>query len=100
MYSLIQNIDLEQRGAVNYEEFLAANLQLYNLDYEENIRAAFEKLDADHNGYITRDELIQALESNSRLTEEEIDSIVEEVDVNGDGNIDYPEFLAMIKAKC
>lgn len=68
------------------------------MDYEENIRAAFVKLDEDGNGYITRDELTKALESNKTLTEEEVDMIVDEVDVNGDGNIDYPEFLAMIKA--
>ena len=72
--------------------------QLRNLEYEENIRAAFEQLDADGNGYITRDEIMNAMKPNHVLTEEEIDHIVDEVDVNGDGNIDYPEFLAMIKA--
>ena len=68
------------------------------MDYESNIRAAFDMLDADRNGYITRDEISNALRSSSRLTEEEIDSIIDDVDVNGDGHIDYPEFLAMIKA--
>lgn len=98
LYDVVQNSDLERRGAVSYQEFVAANLQLCNFEYEENIRAAFDKLDEDGNGYITRDELSKALELHHNLTEEEIDNIVDEVDVNGDGNIDYPEFLAMIKA--
>lgn len=96
---MIQNADLEQRGAVNYEEFIAANIQICRLDSEENIRLAFEALDADHNGYITRDEIVNALKHQNNHTEEEIDNIVAEVDLNGDGRIDYPEFLAMIKAQ-
>ena len=68
------------------------------MEFEDNIRQAFDKLDEDKNGYITPDELSKALEEQHTLTEKEIDSIIDEVDVNGDGNIDYPEFLAMIKA--
>eukprot|EP00210_Caulerpa_lentillifera_P006099 g5827.t1 len=99
LYRMIQNADLDQRGAVNYEEFIAANIQICRLDSEENIQKAFEALDADHNGYITRDEIVNALKNQNNHTEEEIDNIVAEVDLNGDGRIDYPEFLAMIKAQ-
>lgn len=96
---MIRNVDMDRKGAVNYEEFIAANVQVCRLDAEEKIRLAFEILDADHNGYITRDEIVNALKHQNSHSEEEIDSIFAEVDLNSDGRIDYPEFLAMIRAR-
>ena len=50
-------------------------------------------LDHDGNGYISADEL-RAIMSNlgEELSEEEINEIVQEADIDGDGQIDYEEF--------
>lgn len=52
-------------------------------------------MDADNNGYISRDEIRSALKTQD-LTEKEIDRILCEVDINQDGRIDFQEFRAMI----
>lgn len=55
--------------------------------------AVAQILDHDGNGYISADEL-RAIMSNlgEELSEEEINEIVQEADIDGDGQIDYEEF--------
>ena len=49
------------------------------------------------NGYITTNTLKEILrEIDSNLTEYNLDQIVEEVDADGSGTIDFDEFMAMM----
>ncbi|KAJ2846793.1 hypothetical protein IWW36_004174, partial [Coemansia brasiliensis] len=70
---------------------------------EQNIkelRDAFALFDKDNNGVITRNELSILMRSlNHNPTEEEINDMINEVDENGDGSIDFPEFVAMMARK-
>lgn len=53
---------------------------------EENfLREIFESMDCDGNGYISAEEVAKAL----KLTQEEADDLVREVDEDGDGRISY-----------
>lgn len=97
LFKLMQAVDIDENGEIDYEEFLAANVQMRKLDSEENMMFAFKKLDIDGNGYITRDEIVECLRTEHQLSDEEIDKIVSEVDSNGDGQIDYMEFQAMMR---
>lgn len=57
---------------------------------EEEVRIAFEFFDLDGNGYISMTELKQvASELGEELTESEIDEMIREADVDGDGQVDY-----------
>mmetsp|Transcript_3676 Transcript_3676/g.10578 ORF Transcript_3676/g.10578 Transcript_3676/m.10578 type:complete len:478 (+) Transcript_3676:258-1691(+) len=60
------------------------------------LKNSFEKIDADKNGTISFDELRAALKSTfaGQGLEEEIKSLMQAADVDGDGMIDYAEFLA------
>ena len=51
--------------------------------------------DKDNNGHITKEELIQALKAE-KSQEKEIEQYIKAVDKNGDGKIDYKEFLALM----
>lgn len=73
--------------------------QLRKLDDDKNIRFAFDCLDTDHSNYLSRDEIVEALQ-NFDLPDSEIDDIVTTVDANRDGRIDFPEFRAMIRGNC
>jgi calmodulin len=56
--------------------------------------------DADGNGSIDRDELRKVMSSlNESLTEEELDAMIKEADINGDGEISFEEFKAMMGGK-
>ncbi|KAJ2691638.1 hypothetical protein H4R19_006323, partial [Coemansia spiralis] len=67
---------------------------------EQNIkelRDAFALFDKDSNGVITTDELGMLMRSLSHNpTEAEIRDMISEVDENGDGKIDFSEFIAMM----
>jgi hypothetical protein len=59
-------------------------------------KAAFSNLDADHSGNLTRDELKAALDQLGKiLTPEEFAGIFQHADKDGDGVIDFKEFMML-----
>mmetsp|Transcript_4592 Transcript_4592/g.12777 ORF Transcript_4592/g.12777 Transcript_4592/m.12777 type:complete len:526 (+) Transcript_4592:190-1767(+) len=96
MMALIEGADLDGDGVIDYEEFLAATVQLNKLNKEENLRAAFEHFDADNSGYITREELQSSLSKVEGLSSEQVEVILQDVDKDNDGKIDYEEFCQMM----
>ena len=56
--------------------------------------------DLDGNGLITKEELRKGLDKlGERMSEQEIEALMEEADIDGDGNIDYAEFVELLKKK-
>ncbi|KAK3605313.1 hypothetical protein CHS0354_003959 [Potamilus streckersoni] len=105
--NMIQEMDSDGNGFVEYKEFetyAVANGLLKKLhdeiDYE--LLDAFKYFDKDGNGYIEREELKAVLTMfGDKMTEEDVDKVLHEVDTNGDGRIDYPEFCQqMTKGWC
>lgn len=67
---------------------------------EEKLNMAFKMLDLDGNGKISKDELKTVLGSDETYQGKEDsfwDEMIAEVDKNGDGEIDYHEFIEMMK---
>lgn len=61
---------------------------------EDTLCAAFKLFDRDGSGFITSEDLQDALSNlGLRFTPAEVDEMVAEVDVSGDGQVDYQEFL-------
>ena len=63
-------------------------------------REAFSLFDKDYDGAITKFELgnaMRALEQNP--TEEEVKEMIDEVDADESGSIDFPEFLSLMARK-
>mmetsp|Transcript_83466 Transcript_83466/g.145093 ORF Transcript_83466/g.145093 Transcript_83466/m.145093 type:complete len:319 (+) Transcript_83466:102-1058(+) len=60
--------------------------------------AAFQKLDKDGNGQLEPEELKEAL-SSMGVSDEEVDAMIKEADINGDGKINKGEFLAYYATK-
>lgn len=58
-------------------------------------------MDTDNSGLIDKNELKKAIEkANIYISQQEIDKIVEEVNIRGNGEINYSEFIAAtIEAK-
>ena len=66
---------------------------LKDTDREEEIRQAFKVFDRDGDGFITVAELRLVMANlGEKLTNEELDAMMNEADENNDGKIDFPEF--------
>ena len=59
----------------------------------KDFREAFEIFDKDKDGYITAKELIQVMKSlNQDPSEQEINEMIKQVDLDNNGRIDFNEF--------
>ncbi|TVY59600.1 Calmodulin [Lachnellula suecica] len=57
----------------------------------------FDQYDADKGGNISVEEFAQAMaKSGQKSSEEEIAQMIKEVDIDGDGTINFDEFIAMM----
>ena len=69
---------------------------------EQLIREEFDKLDTDNSGFITKAEMLASISNCDFLggdKTEEARKCLEDIDVNGDGKVSYPEFLMVWKFK-
>lgn len=54
----------------------------------------------DGNGYISAAELRHVMTNlGEKLTDEEVDEMIREADIDGDGQVNYEEFVQMMTAK-
>ncbi|VAH11372.1 unnamed protein product [Triticum turgidum subsp. durum] len=94
---LMEAADVDGNGTIDYVEFISATMHMNRLEKEDHIFKAFEYFDKDHSGYITVDELEEALKKYDMGDEATIKDIIAEVDTDHDGKINYQEFVAMMK---
>ena len=67
------------------------------------MRRAFNKLDLNRDGYVTKEELTCYLRNSGLLPnecEEKAAKCFKNLDLNGDGRISYPEFVMGWKFHC
>jgi calcium-dependent protein kinase len=75
--------------------FLAT--QLSNKEEKAKLTEIFKSFDKNHDGILSKDELIQGyaqLYGSADRALIEVELILQRVDINGNGTIDYSEFLA------
>ncbi|OVA15957.1 Protein kinase domain [Macleaya cordata] len=94
---LMDAADVDQSGSIDYHEFITATMHRHRLEKEENLYKAFQYFDKDGSGFITRDELKHAMSKYGMGDEATIDEVINDADTDKDGNIDYEEFVAMMK---
>ena len=94
---IMQQIDLNRNGLIEYSEFVAAASNFYQLMTEKHLKQAFDLFDMDANGQITPRELKHILgNKNKEIPDEDWEKLVEEFDSNGDGMINFEEFKRMM----
>ena len=77
-------------GVIDFDEFVAVMNAYAPTDEAQHMRQAFAVMDKDGSGKVSAAELRQAMRSiGQKLTDEEIDEIIREIDMDGDGEVDY-----------
>ncbi|CAI0548765.1 unnamed protein product [Linum tenue] len=94
---LMEAADADGNGTIDYDEFITATMHLNRMDREEHLYTAFQHFDKDNSGYITTEELQQALIEFGINDDKELKDILSEVDSDNDGRINYDEFVAMMR---
>eukprot|EP00929_Paragymnodinium_shiwhaense_P123855 TRINITY_DN9824_c0_g1_i1.p1 TRINITY_DN9824_c0_g1~~TRINITY_DN9824_c0_g1_i1.p1 ORF type:complete len:536 (+),score=142.80 TRINITY_DN9824_c0_g1_i1:157-1764(+) len=101
LQAIMEGIDADGSGMIDYSEFLAAALDRQQVLQEDLCWAAFRAFDVDGNGVISKAEIKEVLAVDGvseAMGAEAIDNLLKDVDTNGDGEIDFTEFMAMMKA--
>ncbi|CAK7324802.1 unnamed protein product [Dovyalis caffra] len=94
---LMDAADVDKSGTLDYVEFITATMHRHRLDKEENLYKAFQYFDKANRGFITREELRQAMAQYGMGDDAAIDEVIEDVDTDKDGNIHYEDFAAMMR---
>ena len=94
-------IDADNSGSIDFPEFLTMMARkMKDTDSEEEILEAFKVFDKDGNGFISAAELRHIMTNlGEKLTDEEVDEMIREADIDGDGQINYEEFVKMMMSK-
>ncbi|XP_069466335.1 calmodulin-1-like [Ambystoma mexicanum] len=98
LQDMTNEVDAE---GIEFPEFLTMMARkIKDTDSEEEIREAFRVFDKDANGYITAAELRHVMNNlGEKLTDEEVDEMIREAGIDGDGQVNYEEFVQMMTAK-
>ena len=96
--NMIREVDEDGSGTIEFDEFLQMMSNKMNIiNYEKVIWEAFKVYDRDGNNLISGAELRYVLSTQGpMLTHEEIDEIISEADMDGDGHINYYEFMRLL----
>ena len=93
---------MSQPGFINFNEFSYYMLSdECNRSYECNrtyeLKKAFDFYDENGDGYITKLELTNVLTRlGNDIVDKEVETIIQSVDLDGDGKISYDEFCKML----
>merc|ERR1711871_1390573 len=73
---------------------IACAVIAHSMDHEQikELYDAFEAIDNDHNGFITLQELKDALHKSEYISDDKIENIFESMDLDGEGKIHFNEF--------
>ena len=96
---MISDIDKDGSGQIDFHEFLdLMTSKMSERDSKEEILKAFRLFDDDETGKISLKNLRRvAKEIGEMMSEEELQEMIEEADLDGDGEIDQEEFLRIMK---
>lgn len=97
LQDMINEVDVDGNGTIDFNEYLTMMAQkMKDTDSAEDIREAFRVFDKDGNGYISAPELRFAMTKLGEMTDEEVEELIKETDIDGDGQVSFEEFVTMI----
>lgn len=96
---IMKAADKDGNGSIDFEEFAVLMLEHLKQPAEEQqeLLESFRVFDKDDSGYIEVDELKQVMKAiGERLSDEQVKKIFAMGDLDGDGRLDYQEFVQLM----
>jgi len=99
--AIVEDIDEDGSGQLEFQEFVMLSARFLVEEDEDvlkkELKEAFRIYDKERNGYISTEILKEILhELDPKLTEEELHGIIDEIDEDGSGTVDFDEFVEMM----
>ena len=97
--TMFRVVDADQSGFIDYTEFMVATMDTGLLTQDEFLESAFNMYDQDKTGVISAKNIRDVFSSGEDAKSPEIiEKIIQQVDENGDGEIDFAEFVEMMRS--
>ena len=97
---IFSNIDYDNNGTISFDEFVKAAIDKKKILTEEKLKAAFSLFDRNGDGDIEAKELKEVIGDDTNSDNEVWFQMIKEVDLDGNGVIDFDEFKDMMKKLC
>merc|ERR1719218_292896 len=95
---MIQDVDDDGSGTIEFPEFMTMMSQkILNRDPKDEILKAFRLFDDDAGKISFKNLKRVAKELGERMTDEELQEMIDEADRDGDGEVNEEEFLRIMK---
>jgi len=101
LLAMVREVDIDGNGTIEFNEFLQMmSKTVKDTDPEKELKEAFRFFDRSNDGYISSTEL-RAVMTNlgEKLTDDEVDDMIKEADLDGDGQVSYEEFVLILTTK-
>lgn len=97
----ISKVDTDADGVISFPEFLEEMVRgMKAWGKKQDLQEAFRVFDVDRNGYISVDELKQVMAKlGEELSQEVLEAMIHEADVDQDGQVNYEEFVRILSLK-
>eukprot|EP00092_Neocalanus_flemingeri_P009563 GFUD01010292.1.p1 GENE.GFUD01010292.1~~GFUD01010292.1.p1 ORF type:complete len:147 (+),score=53.06 GFUD01010292.1:58-498(+) len=98
LQDMINEVDIDENGTIKFAEFLT--MMARKIKNTNWFLETFRVLDEDEDGFISAAELRLVMTNlGGKLTDEEVDDMIREADINKDGQVDYEEFVNLMISK-
>jgi calcium-dependent protein kinase len=97
---LVDKLDNNKNNQIDFTEFVAAAIDRAKLLSEDKMRKCFKQFDKDNSGKISAQEFRQILQGTNKIDDVVWTDLVQEIDTNNDGEIEYEEFQNMLVQLC
>jgi len=98
LQQIMEDVDADGSGVIDYTEFLAATMDKKTYIQEDVCWSAFRVFDRNGDGKISKEELTLML-NNEEVNDVVNTELIKQVDGDGDGMIDFQEFMKMMRGE-